>query len=217
MQDQTQDTSPSHPSRSSISVPRPVEAQRPPGRKRPPASAFSEAFQAKLRRLAELLREAPARFGLEPVTEGEALLSGPFAVEPFERRDGMRYAVVMPDEPIAAGGKAAAVYREREEALRLAAVLPAVAAPRVYHLGAQPKAHGCFTLHRSRRFVAHLAGGVSRLSPERRRTLATHLDLARYLAAHPAALALILESVGPEALPVLGRALARRIEEALTG
>jgi len=39
--------------------------------------------------------------------------------------------------------------------------------------------------------------------------------VARYLAAHPHALALLLESVGSEALPVIGRALARRIEAAL--
>jgi hypothetical protein len=39
--------------------------------------------------------------------------------------------------------------------------------------------------------------------------------VARYLAANPHALALVLESAGPEALPILGRALARRIEEAL--
>jgi hypothetical protein len=39
--------------------------------------------------------------------------------------------------------------------------------------------------------------------------------VARYLATHPHALALLLESTGPEALPILGRVLARRIEEAL--
>jgi hypothetical protein len=182
---------------------------------RRPASAFSEAFLASLRLLSRAVDEAPPRAGLGSSGEGEALLAGPFSVEAMERPDGARFAVVRPDEPLAAGGKACAVYRERDEALRLAAVLPAIAAPRLYHLGSRPKAHGCYALHRSRRFVGHLARGVERLSPERRRTLMTHLDLARYLACHPRALALILESVGPEALPVLGRALARRIEAAL--
>jgi len=38
-----------------------------------------------------------------------------------------------------------------------------------------------------------------------------HLHVARYLAATPRALALLLEATGPEGLPILGRALARRI------
>jgi hypothetical protein len=179
-------------------------------------SAFSEAFLEQLRSLSRALDEPPPGSGLDSSVEGPALMAGPFAVEAVARADGGRFAVVWPDEPVASGGKACAVYREREEALRLAAVLPAVASPRLYHLGSRPKAHGCYALHRSRRFVGHLARGVERLSAERRRTLLTHLDLARYLAAHPRELALILESVGPEALPVLGRALARRIEAALS-
>jgi len=64
--------------------------------------------------------------------------------------------------------------------------------------------------------LGHLSRGVGSLSPERREALVTSLELARYLAANPGALALILESAGPEALPVLGRALARRIEAALS-
>ncbi len=181
-----------------------------------PRSAFSESFLAKLRLLSRLVAEAPPRAGLEPAAQREAVLSGPFAVETVERPNGTDYAVVRPDEPLAAGGKAAAVYKERDEALRLAAVLPAVAAAPLYRMSANPKAHGSFTLHRARRFLGHLSRGVGGLSPERRQALVMHLELARYLAANPGALALILESAGPEALPVLGRALARRIEAALS-
>ena len=49
----------------------------------------------------------------------------------------------------------------------------------------------------------------------RRRALVSHLQLARYFAADPEALALLIESVGPEALPILGRAPARRVEAVL--
>lgn len=180
-----------------------------PSSKPIPASAFAEAFLGKLRLLARQVEEEP------PVTEAEAVLSGPFAVEEVERPEGARHAVIRADEPVAGGGKAAAIHRRRDEALRLAAVLPAVAAPPLHHVSNEPKPRGCYTLHCGRRFVAHLPGGVRRLSAEQRRRLTTHLDLVRYLAANPQALALVLESVGPEALPVLGRALARRVEAAL--
>ncbi len=43
----------------------------------------------------------------------------------------------------------------------------------------------------------------------------SHLHLARHLAANPDALGLLLEAVGPEALPLLGRVLARRVEALL--
>jgi hypothetical protein len=118
--------------------------------------------------------------------------------------------VVLRDEPVAAGGKAAALYHDRDEALRAAAVFPAVAAPSPYRLKDRPKRFG-YPLHCHDRHVGH----VGRLAEQRRRALLTHLHVARYLATNPHALALLLESVGPEALPILGRALARRIEQAL--
>jgi hypothetical protein len=188
-----------------------TQSNRPPQRpsKSIPASAFAEAFLGKLLLLARQCEDAP------PVTEAEAVLSGPFAVEEVERPEGARHAVIRADEPIAEGGRAAAVHRRRDEALRLAAVLPAVAAPPLHHVCNEPKPRGCYTLHCGRRFVAHLPSGVGRLPADQRRRLTAHLDLVRYLAANPHALALVLESVGPEALPVLGRALARRVEAAL--
>jgi len=172
----------------------------------PPASAFTPAFLEKLRLLSRLLEEADAA----PSTETEAVLAGPLAVEPVETRAGRRWAVVLRDEPLAAGGKAAALYQDRDEALRAASVFPAVAAPSPYRLKDKPKDLG-YPLHCHRRHVGH----VGRLADARREALLTHLHVARYLATHPHALALLLESAGPEALPILGRALARRIEEAL--
>jgi hypothetical protein len=111
---------------------------------------------------------------------------------------------------MAAGGQAAGIFRERGEALRAAAVFPAVASPSPYRLKDRAKRLG-FPLHCHHRHVGH----VGRLAQERRQALLSHLHLARYLATHPHALALLLESVGPEALPILGRVLARRVEEAL--
>jgi hypothetical protein len=113
-------------------------------------------------------------------------------------------------EPLAAGGRAVATFRRRSDALLAAAVLPAVAAPTPYRLKDKPKRLG-YPLHDHDRHVGH----VQRLEPERRAAVLSHLHLARYLAAHPDALALLLEAVGAEALPVLGRALGRRVEAAL--
>jgi hypothetical protein len=171
-----------------------------------PASAFAPGFLEKLRLLSRLLEEGSAGSS----TETEAVLSGPLTTEPVETAGGKRYAVVLRDEPMAAGGKAAGLFRERGEALRAAAVFPAVAACSPYRLKDRAKRLG-YPLHCHHRHVGH----VGKLAQERRQALLSHLHLARYLATHPHALALLLESVGPEALPVLGRVLARRIEEAL--
>jgi len=180
---------------------------RPPARRLElPGSAFAPAFLEKLRLLVRLLEEAE---GDHP-TQAEAVLSGPLAVEAVETAGGMRYAVVRADEPVAAGGKVAALFRERADALRAAAVLPAVAAPSPFRLKDKPKRLG-YPLHDHGRHVGHVAC----LSAQRRATLLSHLHVARHLAASPHALALLLEAVGPEALPVLGRVLARRIEALL--
>ena len=167
----------------------------------PPASSRSSA---------SLSRRLEEQDGTPSTTQDEAILSGPLTTEPVQTAGGTRHAVVLRDEPIAAGGKAAGLFRDRDEALRAAAVFPAVAAPSPYHLKDRPKLLG-YPLHCHHRHVGH----VGRLAQARRRDLLSHLHLARYLVTHPHALALLLESAGPEALPILGRALARRIEEAL--
>jgi hypothetical protein len=171
-----------------------------------PASAFAPGFLEKLRLLSRLLEEGSPGSS----TETEAAFSGPLTTEAVETAGGRRHAVVLRDEPMAAGGKAAGLFRERGEALRAAAVFPAVAACSPYRLKDRAKRLG-YPLHCHHRHVGH----VGRLAQERRQALLSHLHLARYLATHPHALALLLESVGPEALPILGRVLARRVEEAL--
>jgi hypothetical protein len=176
----------------------------------PAASAFAPGFLEKLRLLSRLLEEADAA----PSTEQEALLSGPLTTEKVTTPGGARYAVVLRDEPLAAGGKAAGLFFDRGEALRAAAVFPAVAAPSPYRLKDKSKRLG-YPLHCCDRHLGHLCQMGVRLAESRRQALLTHLHVARYLATHPHALALLLESTGPEALPILGRVLARRIEEAL--
>jgi hypothetical protein len=174
-----------------------------------PGSAFSAAFLEKLRLVSRLAAAADDTSS----TQAEALVAGPLAVERLpdgSTTGGLRWAVVRRDEPVADGGKAAALLHDRADALRAAAVLPAVAAPSPYRLKDKPTRLG-IPLHCHRRHVGH----VCRLSPERREVLLTHLHLVRHLAADPDALALVLEAAGPEALPVLGRALARRVEALL--
>lgn len=172
--------------------------------RRLPTSAFSSSFLEKLR----LVARRAAGAGEASSTESEALLSGPLAVEEAPGApDGARFAVVRRDEPLAAGGEAVATFRRRSDALLAAVVLPAVAAPTPYRLKDKAKRLGT-PLHDHDRHVGH----VRRLEPARRAAMLSHLHLARYLAAHPDALALLLEAVGPEALPVLGRTLARRVE-----
>lgn len=181
-----------------------------PGGSRSPASAFAPAFEEKLRLLARLLEGGDG----EHPTEAEAQLSGPLAVEAVQTPGGLRYAVVRADEPVAAGGNVAALFRRRADALRAAAVLPAAATPTPYRLKDKPKRLG-YPLHDRGRHVGHLCQMGGPRSAELRETLLDYLHVARHLAANPHALALLLEAVGPEALPVLGRVLARRIEEAL--
>jgi hypothetical protein len=101
------------------------------------------------------------------------------------------------------------------EALLAAAVLPAVARESPYHLAEKPKRLG-YALHVHRHHVGHVSRlGEGRAAAARRAVLTSHLHLARHLVADPEALALLLEAAGPEALPVLGRALARRVEALL--
>jgi hypothetical protein len=188
----------------------PKPSSHPDSRGTTPSSAFAPAFLEKLRLLVRLLEAAE---GDHP-TQEEAALSGPLAVEAVETAGGVRYAVVREDEPVAAGGKVAALFRERADALRAAAVLPAVATPSPFRLKDKPKRLG-YPIHDRGRHVGHLCQMSGKLAARRRATFLSHLHVARHLAASPHALALLLEAVGPEALPLLGRVLARRIETLL--
>jgi hypothetical protein len=184
----------------------------------PPANAFGDAFLEKLRLVVRLLEERSVTAA--PTTSAEALLSGPLTVEEVRtEKTGApvppAWAVVRRSEPISQGGRAAALYRYRAEALMAAAVLPAVARPCPYHLSDKAKRLG-YPVHVHRRHVGHLSPlGEGGAAAQRRSVLLSHLHLARYLVANPEALALLLEAAGPEALPVLGCALARRVEALL--
>jgi hypothetical protein len=202
-------TSKSHPST------RPTPKPEAPAKRRLPASAFAEPFLEKLRLALRLLEEETVCAA--PTTEAEALLAGPLTVEEVRVSDPgpPAWAVVRRSEPIAEDGRAAALYRYRAEALMAAAILPAVASPCPYHLSDQPKRLG-YPLHVHRRHVGHLSRlGEGEAAAKHPDTFLSHLHLARYLITHPEALALLLEATGPEALPVLGRALARRVEALL--
>jgi hypothetical protein len=184
----------------------------------PNPETCSDSFLDKLRLLAQLAREIErdeAEAGPLP-SAADALLAGPWTVREIERPEDRRigYAVVRPGNPVLAvpsDDGPVAVFDCRPDALRFAAILAAVAAPPLHRLGAKARDRG-FTLHRGRRFLAHLAPAVGGRPPEERLELSRHLDLAGHLAARPWDLALLFESTGPAALPILVRTLARNIE-----
>lgn len=163
----------------------------PKPRRTPAPNAFKDAFLLEARKLGD------------PDTTAQALLAGPGQVEAVERRTGTLWAVTRTDDGLAQGGGACAACLDRATALRLASVLPALASPNPFHVGRHEKRRG-YTLHRDRRFLAHL----TRNDPE----LAIHLHVAHTYATNLDALALLLESIGYEALVLLGRLVARRVE-----
>lgn len=186
-----------------------------PAKRRLPASAFAEPFLEKLRLALRVLEEQTVCAA--PATEAEALLAGPLTVEEIRVAEPgpPAWAVVRRAEPVADGGRAAALYRYRSEALMAAAVLPAVARPCPYHLSDHPKRLG-YPLHAFNRHIGHLSRlGQGEAAAQHRDAFLSHLHLARHFVTHPEALAHLLEAAGPEALPVLGRALARRIDALL--
>lgn len=156
------------------------------------ASAFTAEFLRKIRRLQN------------PPSARQASLAGPWEVEPvMTENNGLQFAVSRRDEPFAKGGGVLGLFPTRSSALQLGAVLPAVGQPSDLHLNANGHRLG-FALHDGEDFLGHLARDEERLVP--------HLHLARCLAADPASLAMLMESAGPEALALLGRALHRRLQ-----
>jgi hypothetical protein len=162
-------------------------------RRTPAPNAFKDAFLLEARKLGE------------PDTTAQALLTGPGEVEPIERPAGTLWAVARRGDGLAEGGRACAACLDRATGLRLASVLPALGTPNPFHIGQHEKRRG-YTLHRDRDFLAHL----THADPG----LATHLHVAHTYATNLDALALLLESIGHEALVLLGRLIGRRIEEA---
>lgn len=156
-----------------------------------PANAFSQTFLHQVRRLPE------------PSGSSPALLAGPWDVEPVAAGSHRFHAVVRRDEPVAEGGAALGLMLERLAALQLAAAVFSLTGPCDLHMGKPRKRRGV-TLHDGRDFLGHLARPQPELLPV--------FHAARSLAAQPDALALVLESLGPESLALLGRLLARRLE-----
>jgi len=158
----------------------------------PAPNAFKDAFLLEARKLGE------------PDTTAQAVLAGPGEVEPIERPAGTLWAVTRRGDGLAEGGRACAACLDRATALRLASILPALGTPNPFHVGRHEKRRG-YTLHRDRRFLAHLTHGDP--------NLAAHLHVAHTYATNLDALALLLESIGYEALVLLGRLISRRIEQ----
>lgn len=173
-------------------APTPDARTTPNPRRTPAPNAFKDAFLLEARKLGA------------PDTTAQALLAGPGEVAPVERPNGTLWAVTRKGDGLAEGGGACAACLDRATALRLASILPALATPNPFHVGRHEKRRG-YTLHRDRRFLAHL----TRQDPD----LASHLHVAHTYATNLDALALLLESIGYEALVLLGRLVARRVEQ----
>jgi hypothetical protein len=160
-------------------------------RSRRPPNAFSDSFLVRARCLEQ------------PPSASAALLAGPWDVEEIEVGHGRFHAVVRRGESLAEGGSAFAVLLDRSPALLTAAALPALARPDHIHMGRHRHRLGV-PLHDGETFLGHLARPEPRLLPV--------LHALRSLQAQPEGLALLLESLGPEGLALVGRLLSRRVD-----
>jgi hypothetical protein len=178
------------PANLSAEVPSAVPAAPPTPPSNKPPSAFTPAFLANLR-------------GLEnPPSARESALRGPWEVEELALDGGRLFAVSRRAEPFRQGGGVFGAFPSRSVALQLAAVLPAVGAPVELHLNRRGRRLG-YALHDGQDFLGHVARKEEPLLPM--------LHVVRRLVSDPDALALLLESAGPELLAILGRALHRRM------
>ncbi len=175
-------------------------ASAPPSRgssRTPRENAFSQAFLLRASKLPELPSTAPA--ALAP----GAYWAGLFEVERSDvEHGGGVWAVVRKGEPVAAGGRAVAVFRHRSDALLVAATLPALAAPNRLVLGERGRRLG-FPVHDGQVCIGHLA----RSEP----AVLEMLRASRVLVGFPEHLALAVSSLGAEELAILGRAIERRM------
>ena len=162
-----------------------------------PEDAFSQSFLLRASKLPELPSTAPAALATG------AYWAGPFEVERSDvEHGGGVWAVVRRDEPVAAGGRAVAVFRHRADALLVAATLPALAAPNRLVLGERSRRLG-FPVHDGQVCIGHLA----RSEP----AVLEMLRASRVLVGFPECLALAVSSLGAEELAALGRAIQRRM------
>jgi hypothetical protein len=179
------------PDRAPASAPETGPAGASVRRSRRPPNAFSDSFLVRAGCLEQ------------PQSAAGALLAGPWDVEAIEVGHGLFHAVVRRAETLAEGGSAFAVLLDRSSALLTAAALPALARPDHLHQGRHRKRLGV-PLHDGETFLGHLARPEPRLLPV--------LHALRSLQAQPDGLALLLESLGPEGLALLGRLLSRRVD-----
>ncbi len=171
-----------------------------------PGSAFSAWFLEAARRRDRELREADA------APDGRGFYAGPWEVEPVEAGSGRVFAVVRAGQSVADGGRAVARCRRYEDALRLAAVLPALGVGNHLAIGDKPKPMG-YPFHDGRRFVGHLSPATLDGVPAGASARPAYLHAARHLTADLDSLALLHRSLGFEALALLGRELMRRVGE----
>ena len=193
-----------------------------PARRTPPsipANAFTPAFLSAHRaRSRDLRDEHGAPTDAPRDLRDRALFAGPWeveAIEPRERTDGTLYAVVRRAEPRSQGGGAVAVFQDRQTALLAAAALSALATGNRLHVNTDQRygrrgRHG-HPLHDGRTFLGHLTPKLCPGKVEEEAGLLAALHTLRTLAADPDALSLLVEALDPEVLPILGRALMRRV------
>jgi hypothetical protein len=190
----TEESSSTRPFHPSAGFPSASSAYRPRG-----GNAFTHAFLVEVFRQEDPHLEGPAV--ASGLVEG-AFWAGPWDVEPVSMAHGDVWAVVRRGESVAAGGRAVALAWHRSDALLIAATLPSLAAPNHLTLGEREKRLG-FPVHDAARCLGHLARAEPRI--------VEHLHVARSLLARPESLALAVEALGREEIPVLGRALMRRV------
>lgn len=200
MRNETKSSSPRPAAASAVASrpnrPVPVRSRTAP-KHRAPENAFTPAFLLAAARLAEAPSSGP------PVLASGAFWTGPWEVERVETPHGGLWAVVRRGEPMSEGGRAVAVTRHRADAVVIAAILPVLGTPNHLCLGETSKRLG-HPLHDGDRCLGHLSRDVPDLLPA--------LQAARHLLSHPESLALALQALDGESLPILGRALMRQAE-----
>jgi hypothetical protein len=131
----------------------------------------------------------------EPLTAAEADVAGPWLVEPMP---GAGWALFRRGESLAAGDPPVAVFRERERALLVAAVLPGTGLDRRFRLHNEVGPEGFAVLSQG-----EVVGHLQHYNPE----LVTALNTAEAVVRLPECLAQLLEASGGVALSRAGRLL----------
>jgi len=128
-------------------------------------------------------------------------------VERVPAGDGVLYVVVRKEEPAREGGGARLAFVHRQDALLAAAALAALATANDVTLNTEKRSG------RRSRFGYPIDAGGRHLGhitrPEEAFPAAFHT--VRRLAADPASVALFVETLDPETLAILGRAIMRRL------